>query len=78
MEDINETFISKIVSNISNEFNFNIDDQRKLINVLYKSLYNYKILEIETNKNSFMELVSIYNYTRKIEGLSDITLKNRY
>ena len=52
MEDINETFISKIVSNISNEFNFNIDDQRKLINVLYKSLYNYKILEIETNKNS--------------------------
>ena len=78
MEDINETFISKIVSNISNEFNFNIDDQRKLINVLYKSLYNYKILEIETNKNSFMELVSIYNYTRKIEGLSDITLKNRF
>ena len=40
--------------------------------------YLERYLSSRTDNNSAMELVSIYNYTRKIEGLSDITLKNRF
>lgn len=78
MEGNNEIFIVKTVGEISRGFNLNAEEQKKLMDVLYKCTTNYDIIETVNEKSSFLDLVSIYNHTKKIEGLSDSTIKNRF
>lgn len=74
----NEIFIVKTVGEISRGFNLNIEDQKKLMDMLYRCTTNYDVIETVHDKNSFLDLVSIYSHAKRIEGLSDATLRNRF
>ena len=74
----NEKFIIRSISEISKNFEMSLEDQQKLLDVLYKCTQNFEINETNDEKSSFIELINLYIHTKRIEGLSDKTLQNRF
>ena len=78
MNTNNEKFITKCSCEICKALDLSLEDQQKVLDTLYKCTVNYEVYEIKEDTESFMELVSLYIQTKKIEGLAEGTLKNRY
>ncbi len=78
MNTSNEKFITKCSCEICKALDLSLEDQQKVLDTLYKCTVNYEVYEIKEDTESFMELVSLYIQTKKIEGLAEGTLKNRY
>lgn len=74
----NEKFITKCACELSKTLNLPIDVQQKMLDTLYKCTLNYEVYEIDEEETSFMELVNLYMQTKRMEGLAQGTLKNRY
>lgn len=78
MNTSNEKFITKCSCEICKALDLSLENQQKVLDTLYKCTVNYEVYEIKEDTESFMELVSLYIQTKKIEGLAEGTLKNRY
>lgn len=74
----NEEYVIKAIGKIALEFNFNWEEQRRVRDCLYYSLNNYEVLSIETAivKGDIKEKALMYIKLKKLEGLSDSTLRN--
>lgn len=74
----NEKFITKCACELGGTLNLPIDVQQKMLDILYKCTLNYEVYEINEEERSFMELVNLYMQTKRMEGLAQSTLNNRY
>lgn len=78
VETNNGKFITKCVCEIGKTLELPIDMQQRVLDTIYKCTLNYDIYEIEEEKSSFSEILNLYIQTKKIEGLAQCTLQNRY
>ncbi len=76
----NEEFVVNTIGKLTLEFNFDWQQQRKVRDILYQSLYNYEVLSLEKAlvKGDVEEKIVLYLKVKKLAGLSDSTLKNYY
>ncbi|MDD3225817.1 MAG: tyrosine-type recombinase/integrase [Clostridium sp.] len=74
----NEEFIIKAIGKLTLEFNYDWEQQRKVRDCLYYSLYNYEILSLEKAlvKGDMQEKIMLYLSVKKLAGYSMATLKN--
>lgn len=73
----NEQFIFKASNEISKRFDFNIIQQRALIDELYKCTKNVEIIFLHQEESDFLTYIDIYIKSKQLEGLSPGTLKNK-
>lgn len=73
----NEIFISKAAKEISEQFNFNIIQQKALIDTLYKCTNNLQIIQLHPSEGDFLAYIDVYLNSKRLEGLSEETLKNK-
>lgn len=73
----NERFITKVVKEISSKFNFNVIQQRVLNDVLYKCTQNVEIIALEKEEGDFLTYIDMYVNSMRLEGLSELTIKNK-
>ena len=73
----NEIFIAKAAKEISEQFNFNIIQQRALTDTLYKCTNNLEIIQLHPSKGDFLSYVDVYLNAKRLEGLSEDTLRNK-
>lgn len=73
----NERFIIKAVREISEQFGFNVIQQRVLNNILYKCTQNVEILLLEKEEGDFLTYIDIYVNSMRLEGLSEKTIRNK-
>lgn len=78
METSNEKFITKCVCEIGKNLELSIEQQQRVLDTIYKCTLNYNVYEIEEEKSSFSEIMNLYLQTKRIDGLSRDTLKNKY
>lgn len=78
MLNCNEEFVIKAIGKLTLEFNFDWEQQRKVRDCLYYSLYNYEIhtLEKALVKGDMQEKIMLYLSVKKLAGYSIATLKN--
>jgi len=74
----NERFITKAVREISDQFGFNVIQQRALSNLLYKCTQNVEITLLKEEEGDFLTYIDIYANSMRLEGLSEETIKNGY
>lgn len=74
----NEEFVIKTIGKLTLEFNFDWEQQRKVRDVLYYSLYNYEVCTLEKGliKGDVREKIFLYLKVKKLAGYSVQTLKN--
>ena len=74
----NEEFVIKAIGKLTLEFNFDWDQQRKVRDALYYSLYNYQVTSLEKAliKGDVREKIFLYIKVKKLAGYSEQTLKN--
>lgn len=74
----NEEFVMKAVGKLTLEFNFNWEQQKKVRDALYYSLYNYEVCTLEKSliKGDIREKIFLYLKVKKLAGYSGQTLKN--
>lgn len=73
----NERFITKAVREISDQFGFNVIQQRALSNLLYKCTQNVEITLLKEEEGDFLTYIDIYANSMRLEGLSEETIKNK-
>lgn len=73
----NERFIAKTVKEVSEEFGFNIIQQRALTDILYKCTRNVEIILLKDEEGEFSTFIDMYTNSMKLEGLSDLTIRNK-
>ena len=78
--DCNEEFIVKALGKLTLEFEFDWEQQRKIREILYLSLYNYNVLSLETGlmASDLREKIMLYLQVKKLEHYSEDTLKNYF
>lgn len=78
--DLNERFIINTLGKITVELQLDFTTQTKIRNILEESLYNKTITENSTElvANDMNDKISYYLQVRKLDGLSEKTLKNYY
>ncbi|ETI91500.1 MAG: Tyrosine recombinase XerC, partial [Negativicoccus succinicivorans DORA_17_25] len=69
--------IFKASNEISKRFDFNIIQQRALIDELYKCTKNVEIIFLHQEESDFLTYIDIYIKSKQLEGLSPGTLKNK-
>lgn len=76
----NEEFIVNAIGKLSLAFNYDWEQQRKIRDILYQSLYNYEVFSLQKAlvKSDIEEKVMLYLQCRKLAGLADSTLQNYY
>lgn len=74
----NEEFVVNAIGKLTLEFNFDWEQQRKVRDCLYLSLYNYEVLPIEKAliKSDLEDKILLYLQVRKLENYSQATLSN--
>lgn len=73
----NERFITKAVREISDQFGFNVIQQRSLSNILYKCTQNVEMKLLHEEDGDFLTYIDIYANSMRLEGLSEETIKNK-
>lgn len=73
----NEQFIMKASKEISEQFNFNIIQQRALIDTLYRCTNNLEIIKLTQETGDFLSYLDIYVNAIKLEGQSEDTIRNK-
>ena len=78
--DLNERFIINTLGKITVELQLDFNTQTKIRNILEESLYNKTITENSTElvANDMNDKIAYYLQVRKLDGLSEKTLKNYY
>lgn len=78
MGNFNEKFIVKFANDATNNLKLNIDQQKILMDILYRNLQFYEINQtlIDPNNNDLDEKITLYLQTKKLEGLRDDTIRN--
>lgn len=76
----NEEFIVKVLGKLTLDFNFDLEQQRKIREDIYYSLYGYEVLALEKSlvKSDIEEKMMMYFQVKKLEGYSEQTLKSYY
>lgn len=76
----NEEFVVKALGKLTLEFNLDLEQQRKVREILYLSLYNFQVTNIEKAlvKSDIEEKVMYFIQVKKLEGYSEKTLKGYY
>lgn len=74
----NEEFVINAIGKLTLEFNFDWEQQRKVRDCLYLSLYNYEVLPVEKAliKSDLEDKILLYLQVRKLENYSQATLNN--
>lgn len=74
----NEEFIIKTIGKLTLEFNYDWEQQRKVRDCLYYSLYNYEIVSLEKAlvKGDMQEKIILYLNVKKLAGYGMANLKN--
>lgn len=74
----NEEFVIKAIGKLTLEFNYDWEQQRKVRDCLYYSLYNYEVVSLEKAlvKGDMQEKIILYLSVKKLAGYSIATLKN--
>lgn len=78
MSNFNEEFIVKFTTDVTNNLNLNINQQKALMNTLYKNLQFYEVNQtsIDPDKNDLDEKITLYLQTKKLEGCVEDTIRN--